>query len=62
MFDSLFFEWFVRRVLILTRHHVIQHGVDWGHDRSWCNAAKAYGEHVLHWPNNTAACALLTGM
>jgi hypothetical protein len=44
----------------------LQYGMDWGHDRSWCNAAAHYAEVVLGWPrtgfNNTVAapCALLT--
>ena len=66
LFDSLFFEWFVRRVLSQTKDTALQYAMDWGHDRSWCNAAQMYAREVLHWPlsgvNGTVAspCALIT--
>lgn len=28
----------------------LQYAMDWGHDRSWCNAAALYGQEVLGWP------------
>lgn len=72
-FDSIFFEWFVRRVLVHTKRYSLHYGIDWGHDRSWCNAAKLYVREVLNWPtapnstnNNVklndypAPCALVT--
>lgn len=61
MFDSIFFEWFVKRVLLYTKPYAISLGVDWGHDRSWCNAAKMYGREVMHWPAYDTPCALLVG-
>jgi hypothetical protein len=44
----------------------VQYAMDWGHDRSWCNAATLYAQEVLRWPrtgyNNSVgpACALIT--
>lgn len=58
-FDSMFFEWFLRRVLPVTRSAVLENGVDWGHDRSWCNAAQMYASHVLNWPNSRNYSSLL---
>lgn len=66
LFDSIFFTWFVRRVLSQTKEYSIQYGIDWGHDRSWCNAAKMYVRDVLHWDKTMleagtlAPCALIT--
>ena len=59
LFDSIFFEWFVRRVLSLTKPTALYHGVDWGHDRSWCNAARMYAEQVLNYSAPAVACAVL---
>lgn len=65
-FDAIFFEWFVRRVLSQTKDIALQYAMDWGHDRSWCNAANMYAREVLHWPltgfNHTvpSPCALIT--
>jgi len=65
-FDSIFFTWFVKRVLSQTKDIALQYAMDWGHDRSWCNAANMYAREVLHWPvvgvNGTVAtpCALIT--
>jgi hypothetical protein len=50
LFDALFFEWYVRRVLSLTRSYSLERGVDWGGDRSWCGAAASYAAEVLRWP------------
>jgi len=50
LFDSIFFEWFVKRVLSQTKQWSMEYGIDWGHDRSWCNAAQMYARDVLHWP------------
>ena len=50
MLDSIFFEWFIRRVLSQTKAVASQEGVDWGFDRTWCNAALMYGVAVLGWP------------
>lgn len=61
LFDSIFFQWFVRRVLVWTRDYSLNYGVDWGHDRSWCRAANAYAIEVLKYPSNYTACAILTG-
>lgn len=61
LFDAVFFEWFVRRVLVLTKPYALMYGADWGHDRSWCNAAKMYAQHVLQLPAHPAVCALMTG-
>lgn len=60
MFESIFFQWFVTRVLALGRHKSIKHGADWP-DRTWCNAAKAYGTSVLGWKNYKVPCSLLIG-
>lgn len=44
----------------------MQYAMDWGHDRSWCNAAALYAQEVLRWPligfNHTVPppCALIT--
>ena len=66
-FDAIFFEWFVRRVLIYTMEKALALGADCGHDRSWCNAAKMYGQFVLGWPEDTSTyrstpCALIPGV
>jgi hypothetical protein len=47
LFDSIFFEWFVKRVLSQTKQWFMEYGIDWGHDRSWCNAAQMYVPDVL---------------
>lgn len=65
-FDSVFFTWFVKRVLSQTHDIALQYAMDWGHDRSWCNAANMYAREVLHWPvvgingTVTSPCALIT--
>lgn len=59
-FDSIFFEWFVTRVLSQTKQYSLEYGIDWGHDRSWCNAAIMYTRDVLHWPAGASPCALVT--
>ena len=65
-FDAIFFEWFVRRVLVYTMKRALELGADCGHDRSWCNAARMYGRHVLGWSNSSKVrdtpCALITGV
>jgi hypothetical protein len=58
LFDSIFLVWFIRRVLSLTRDTALIHGVDWGHDRSWCNAARMYGKYVLNYPDSYTPCAV----
>jgi hypothetical protein len=60
LFDSLFFEWFIRRVLVHTVQFALEYGVDWGHDRSWCNAAAMYAVHVLKWSPSHVTCAIIT--
>ena len=49
LFNSMFFEWFVKRVLALTRDKALEMGADWGADRIWCSAANAYALKVLNW-------------
>ena len=49
LFNSMFFEWFVKRVLALTREKALEMGADWGADRVWCSAANAYALKVLNW-------------
>ena len=49
MIDARFFEWFVTRVLSMTRDIAIKMGVDQGLDKTWCNAAKVYGKRVLNY-------------
>ena len=61
MFDAPFFEWFVKRCLSLTKQDAINAGVDWGGDRSWCNAAKMYGRDVLKQRKEYVHCAFLVG-
>ena len=61
MFDAVFFEWFVRRCLSMTKQDAINAGVDWGGDRTWCNAAKMYAREVLNLPSKYVYCALLVG-
>jgi hypothetical protein len=61
MFDATFFEWFVKRCLSMTKQDAIDAGVDWGGDRSWCNAAKMYGRDVLKQKREYVHCALLVG-
>lgn len=64
--DSMFFEWYVRRVLSQTKELAVQYAMDWGHDRSWCNAAAMYAHEVLRWPRSgfndsvPTPCALIT--
>jgi len=66
-FDSAFFHWFLTRVLPITRPVVLANGVDWGHDRTWCNAAQMYAANVLQWASKEQglgvlpACAIITG-
>lgn len=57
LIDSIFFEWFVRRVLSITFKASVKHGVDW-HDRTWCNAAKTYSTMVLGQESSTVVCAV----
>lgn len=59
MFDAVFFEWFVKRCLYLTKQYAIDAGVDWGGDRTWCNAAKMYAHEVLQLPKEYVHCSLL---
>jgi len=63
MFDSIFFTWFIKQVLSRTKTFSLAYGIDWGHDRSWCNAAKMYSREVLGWhsSSNSQPCALITG-
>ena len=58
-FDAIFLEWFIKRVLSLTKETALAYGVDWGHDRSWCNAARLYNTYVLNYPNTSIPCAVL---
>lgn len=58
LFDAVFFEWFVKRVLVQTYNIALHHGVDWGHDRSWCNAAAMYAKYVLNYPEDYVHCAI----
>ena len=47
--NSMFFEWFLKRVIALTRDKALEMGADWGADRIWCSAAIAYALKVLNW-------------
>ena len=49
LIDARFFEWFISRVLSMTRDIAIKMGVDQGLDKTWCNAAKVYGKKVLNY-------------
>eukprot|EP01039_Chlorochromonas_danica_P008108 gene8108-8947_t len=60
IFDSNFLQWFIERVLLWTIPFALQYGADWGHDRSWCKAAKTYAHFVLSWPAESVVCALIT--
>lgn len=59
MFDAVFFEWLVRRIFSMTKQDSLNAGVDWGGDRSWCNAAKMYAREVLKHPKEFVQCSLL---
>eukprot|EP01034_Spumella_vulgaris_P021585 gene21585-27623_t len=60
LFDAQFFDWFVRHVLSLTYDYALHYGVDWGHDRSWCNAARLYATEVLGYSDTEyTPCAVL---
>jgi hypothetical protein len=59
IFDSAFFDWFIRRVLTMSKDMALRYGVDWGGDRAWCNAAKAYAIHALGYPADFLPCAVL---
>lgn len=59
-FDAIFFEWFVKRVLTQTKSFALQYGADWGHDFSWCSAARDYAKEVLG-ITHPAPCAVITG-
>jgi len=60
LIEARFFEWFVRRVLPLTRSVALKMGVDQGLDKTWCSAAKVYGKRVLNHSREFAPCALIT--
>ena len=64
MMDAIFFTWYVKRVLTLTKPHSKMYGVDWGHDRAWCSAGKMYATQVLRMNNETStsysSCAVIT--
>eukprot|EP01031_Cornospumella_fuschlensis_P034829 gene34829-42179_t len=62
LFDADFFAWYVKRVLVHTLPYSLQYGADWGHDRTWCRAARAYSIFVLGIPISSShvVCALLT--
>ena len=47
LFDSMFFEGFVKRMLALTRDRAVEMWADWGADRMWCSAANMYVLKVL---------------
>eukprot|EP01038_Epipyxis_sp_PR26KG_P011628 gene11628-15575_t len=61
LFDSIFLQWYISRVLIHTKDFVLKNGVDWGHDRSWCGAAKMYSKLVLNRSSSAIFCAIITG-
>lgn len=44
----------------MTKQYSLQYGIDWGHDRSWCNAANMYVREVLRWNTTSAPCMLVT--
>jgi hypothetical protein len=58
VFDSAFFDWYIRRVLNVTLNAALTHGVDWGGDRSWCAAAHMYAVQVLQYPESFVPCAV----
>jgi hypothetical protein len=65
LFDAVFFEWMVRRVLSQTREIALKQGVDQSHDRTWCRAGIMYGKMILQ-RNYTSftsggACAVIVG-
>lgn len=57
-FDAKFFEWYVTSVIGRVRESIIANGADWGQDRSWCAAAKMFGEVVLKYPHGAPVCML----
>lgn len=61
MFDTRFFRWFVSEVMIHTKVYALIYQADWGHDRTWCKAARMYGREVLGWRGYQHSCILLVG-
>jgi hypothetical protein len=59
IFDSAFFDWFIRRVLAMSKEMALTFGVDWGGDSAWCNAAKAYAILALGNSADLLPCAVL---
>jgi hypothetical protein len=59
VFDSAFFDWFIRRVLTKSKEVALKYGVDWGGDRAWCGAAQAYAARALGYPAEFIPCAVL---
>lgn len=59
-FDAIFLDWFVRSVLNNTKELAFENGVDWGHDMSWCRAAKMFSVLVLNRSANVIVCAIIT--
>lgn len=60
-FDTLFFDWFVRRLLSHSHRKHLLNGADWAMDWIWCGAARDYGRYVLGHADYTTYCAVLTG-
>lgn len=58
MFDSRFFHWFVTKVLKPLKTISAIYGADWGHDRTWCNAAKLYSTYILQKNETNVVCAV----
>jgi hypothetical protein len=58
----LFIYYFIFILLLfffLISEFARQAGVDWGHDRSWCNAARMYSTEVLNRDQNYDPCGII---
>jgi hypothetical protein len=58
LLNAEFFAWFVRYVLAETNEVALVRGSDWGHDQTWCGAARAYATQVLGQKHIIAPCAV----
>lgn len=59
IFDKFMFR-YVKEVLSFVYDKARLYGADWGHDRTWCNAAKLFISQVLKLPNDSVACSIMT--
>lgn len=55
-FDAKFFQWFTASVISRVKTDIINNGADWGQDRTWCPAGRAYAQLVLGFPESYSPC------